>query len=474
MTNQSPLKKLITFALLFLTLVFGALIGYRYLHTGKIIVTTNDPDNAIAITKPDGGEVQSTHGNLSQSLRTGTYAITVSGKVLSVSQTVVIKSRQTLRLNLIPPQTTDVEPVTNAAAHSLVADSSKLLYLDDQAAKLVRVGSGNTYSLVAPEQPFDRIRWASADYGIAQDSSNQLFVINQGVATPLQTPENYTKDKTVSFDVTKNKKIYLSFGSNVYVGTDSIPFKKIYTSSTPSPSITASDNNVLLTDTTASGTDAPTLTALLSVVSSTGKLINKLELPTNDNLGAHTSAAWSPSGTKIIVANGGSNSTIFDSSLKKVADLPNSTIGNPTWLNDNELLYSIDNAVWAYNVTSQQSRILSTLTPGYSVNEIAVSSDRSYIYLSVANGGGREVDRIGLSGQKTAELAYQLNVFLPVDFGGICAVGYLNFGPAVPAILLTPFSSTSSGACQLAAQKQLASYDLPVSTLNFVVGPALN
>lgn len=467
--NRLQIKKIAARFLGVLILMLILVFVWRYVHTGKIVVTTNDKTNVITLTavkdedeqssEGDTAVIKKSQGNLNISVPSGKYVISVSGKLLSVRKNVSLGARQTLTYKLNTPNAVNAEPVTGMAAGSLAANDSQLLFIDSKVNYLSKIDNQNNLSHLG-NQSLRNVKWADMTYGVGQDSNERLYVVNNGNIVPLRVPESY--DSKVNFAVSKNRDIYLSFNKNVYVGSGN-GFKKIYTAESVPSSLIAANGKVAVVFTPPDGSGEE---PKVIVLDKSGHVIKKAEI--DGGVGS-----WSPDGEKLALIDYEESSVIVNEDLKELAVLPNETISHPAWLDSNTLIYNVNNEVWSYNLKEQLASVVSVLTPGSTINEIAVSEDAKYIYAALTNDNGGEIERIGLKGQKAPPIVYQLDAFLPVDLQD-SSINYVNFYGS-PIILVQPFGDTalSPQANLQAAQNELHQDGLDLSQLQLRLGSAI-
>jgi hypothetical protein len=159
-----------------------------------------------------------------------------------------------------------------------------------------------------------------------------------------------------------------------------------------------------------------------------------------------------------------SGNAVFDSSLHQVASISVNSAALITWLNNDDLLYSIDSQLWLYSIKTGQSEKLTALAMNDSLTAIYPSSDGSYVYFSADNGEQAELYRLGLAGQVSDNSLTSLSIFLPVTLGA-CHLNYLDFNQPFLLIAYPPGSSAQN--CQSLAQGELKTYGFDVSQFHY-------
>lgn len=458
----------------FIFIGFGAILlivvitwVWHYLHTGTITITTDGTNNSNVITisklntnSNDSGYIKQGSKQLSANVPLGTYIVKVSGKVLAVSQTVSLTRHEELRYYLNAPQASISEPVVTASASGIVANSAQLLYLDSSVNRIKKVNAQDNLSLLK-DQDIQNVKWASASFGVGEDSGGHFYTIKSGSVTPLNIPfspslygEN-SGDATTNFDVSPTKQIYISHGADVYASDQNGNFKKIYASSPSRRILAASADKVAVSD-GPSGSGGHQRSSL-AIITSDGTV-------TKRNINSDV-LSWSPDGHYLALAGYGRNNQLVDASLKQVAALPvdnGASIGALAWLDNNTLVYSIGNNLWSYKLNLGQASVMASLQPGTTITHIALGEDSQYFYVASQTPNGGLISRIGLHGQTAPEAAYIISVIFPQSLSpGDCTVNSVNF----TQITLNVVYSSSVNNCQSLLQTTLRQYGIDSSQL---------
>lgn len=426
----------------------------NFLTTGKIYLTTDNPQSTIVLSKVGDPKFSKQASKLLVlKAKTGQYIATVKGSSKAVTQVIDLKAHKTIKYAINPVNPTGVEPVINAQAQSINVDTSQLLYVDVSNGYLFKLDAENNSQGLFTDHLFHSVKWADSSYGIAQDSKGHLFIIDNNNITPLNTPFSYSNSDRVDYAVAASRQIYLSFGSDVYSGHAGGQFKKIYTSDISSPTLIASASQVTILSNPDSGdkSKGPSIVD----ISETGKIIKK-------NIGSFV-GAWSPSG-KYLVVSSKSGGEILDSSLKHLATMPLNDFNNPYWLDDSTLIYSKADQLWKYNLLSKRSDLIANMPLGGPITELTISKDKSYIYVAVSqNRGGVELKRVGLKNQEVPEFLYQLQSILPLDKGQY-ALSLVNF--TKPTVLVKTQSDSPSMRYQQDARAELQKRGFDLSRID--------
>ncbi len=454
-------KPIIYFILASLALVL-LWLGVHYLFTGRIVITTNNTANSINLFKlgSDGSQkpLQSNVPHiLSARLGPGAYLIRVNSKSFITSRVVVVKARQTLNYSMNPVSLTALEPVSPVGATSIMATATSLLYIDIGSKLLTVIDAQNNQQTVIAAPQFLTIKWADASFGIGQTPSGNLYSISSGSAALLNLPFGTNDQVAVYYTVSTNRQIFVTHGPNVYTGTISEGFKKIYIAKSPSPALASWGDKVAVLEApgdTSNKTTPPSIT----VLEKSGLILNKQPIEASF-------AAWSPDGRYLVITSQGAGGKIVTSSLATVASLPASLINDALWV-DSTLYYTVGEQLWSYSVTDQTSQLRASMPANHILSDLSVSSDKSYIYLTVAPAGSnnsRQLYRLGLQGQTVASYVYQLPIILP-DSSQICTLSYINFTSLT--ILGTNYGNPDTNqSCSSAANTVLGVYGINVALL---------
>jgi len=290
-----------------------------------------------------------------------------------------------------------------------------------------------------------------------------LYIVSNNALAPIKLPFNSSRNQFLGYDIAKNGQTYISNSKDLYVGSMGNNFKKIYSSSNGFRLVAATTDKVAVAsgavnsqaDEGGTVTSARANTGYVTVIDSAGKAHEAQRFA--------SSIAWSPDGNYLLVS-GASGNAVFDSSLHQVASVSVNNAGLLTWLNNTDLLYSIDSQLWLYSVKTGQSEKLTALATNDSLTAIYPSSDGSYVYFSADNGEQAEVYRLGLAGQVSNNTLTSLSIFLPETLGS-CHLNYLDFNQ--PLFLIAYPPGVLAQNCQNLAQGELRNYGLDVSQFHY-------
>jgi hypothetical protein len=156
-----------------------------------------------------------------------------------------------------------------------------------------------------------------------------------------------------------------------------------------------------------------------------------------------------------------------------VTNIPTSGASNIVWLDKSQVLYVVDNQVWSFNLATLRSDKIAQVTLVNAINEIAVSGDKAYLYLSIVDSANNSsVKRLGLRGQNTANYIYQLQDFLPETLDSF-SLSLVNF--TSPTVNIQENPGTNPQGDLAAASNELTSNGFDVSKITLkLLPPILN
>jgi hypothetical protein len=462
------IKKVIVAVVLLMVILFSLPLLINYLTMGKLVITTNSSENSITLSSVNKslnsikgsagkGFSKQAMGSLSVKLKAGNYTVSVQNGSNSTAQYVKVKSHHTEHLKITLLNTTGVEPVVYDNAQDIIADNSHLLYLDPEDSTLNQINSQDQHSESDDQYGFQSIQWADTSYGVGQNAQGQLFVVNKGSVSALQSPVSDQNDASLVYAVAPNRDIYIALGSSVYSGTATGGFKKIYSQQTAGSFLVAGSDKVaivtigdVVNSQDGNGVVEPSIVA----IDDSGKQVQK-------NLNA-TAAAWSEHARYLAVVTG-SAGEILNASLQQIATIPQRNFGNLVWLDDNTLFYSVQDQLWSYNLQTQSSRLIANMPLAEQIQEVKVSTDKAYVYLTTSNSNNDiAVRRVGLLGQKVPGFIYQLQDILPqATPGSGYGMGLYNFaGKPTISVVLTDGSDSSTSLQSAMQELQSDGFDL--------------
>ena len=452
------LRKYALWSIICLVAVLSLFWLFHYLNTGTITVTASGPQDVVTIagfnndkTRSQNAYYKQAANHLSVRLPVGEYTVSAQGHVSTINKTVVLHARQRLTFTFKVPPVTPPVAVTGTNALDISAGDSRVFYVNPDTPNpgLYEIDNQNNVTNIAPGMTFQSVKWADAYYGIGQDDNGNLDVINNGNVAPLKTPAAFSVYQKISYAVTPTRQIYLSIGSDIYLGSDSGNFQKIYTIAGVPAQLIPAPGLVGVLGFPKGGVGKPVMT----IITPRGKLVRK------GSIGG--AGVWSPDGKKLAVsAFEGGGLEILNGSLEHIASLPSGGNGY-AWLDSNTLLYSSGNTLLSYHIDTKSSVLIASLSPGNSINEVSLDSSKHYVYLAVQSAtGSTELDRVGLSGQKAPDIAYQLDVFFPKSVGG-CSINYVNF--TAPTLEVT--APDAAATCQQLVESEITNDGLSSNLL---------
>jgi hypothetical protein len=409
-----------------------------YLHKGTIIISSSAPHNTITLTKvasDDDDDDESApqtftgHNSLSETVGLGRYVASVQGNSVATTQIIDLKSHETLRYIINPITTTSMAPVAYQSAQNLVTNDSSLVYLDTTTRQIDEI-SNNTITVLSPNNSFQSVKWANVSFGVAQDTSGHLFLIQNGSVSPLTVPQIYYPNIPVGYAVAPDEQIYVSFGATVYVGNGGGNFKELYTAKTSAIGLIAGPSQVIVSE---SISEAGKVQQDEVEVSDSGKVANK-----DFDLGT---VVWSPNGQYLASSNedGG---VLYNNATGDSSPIPDvsltSFINGMVWLNNTTLLFSNGGQVWAYNIANQKSQLIANTPLDVSATELSLNSSHTYLYILTGNSSGNTaIRRVGLAGQSIPNYIYQLQDILPDRLDNY-SLSLINL-TGTPVVLVQPY-----------------------------------
>jgi hypothetical protein len=442
------IKKLI----LWLGIVIVAFIGIRlivgFVTSGTLVVTTDDKSAIIDVSSaptPLGkGSVTAKHGtgSLTASVPAGTYVVSVRDGISVTSSLVSISGLSSKTVNTHMPKLTTPEPVLYDRAEGVATDSGRMIYLANESTGIEYINDKNSATSIPGTQNSTSVKWADTQFGVAQDTTENLQIINGNTVHPLQSPA--INHLGVIYAVTPNRTIYIGFGSTVYRGTDQGGFTQIYSHLEAGDDLVATNDKVMIIHPGQSSKDGGTAV----ILDTSGKKITK-----NFETKLSGWTPWSRNG-KYIVVSVGRVPELFDSSLNLIDSLPQPTAygadGSPhtgvidsgAWLDDNTLFYQYNNQLWTYDLSQKTANTLATMPGSELIGGVSVSADGSYVYLttSTSDGASNIVRRVGLRGQAISSQIVELDGILPIDASAY-TLGLWNFsGKPTIVVYVTPGS----------------------------------
>jgi hypothetical protein len=356
-------RRVLALSVLLILFLF-LLITRSVLTVGTVVITTNSAGSEISLLKTDrdGHEItiQKGTGSLTAKVVAGSYTAAVHSKQSSAQQTVTVAARKESQYSINLKDPTPVQSILPDGAASLVADDSKMLYINTSDNLLYQLDSQGVPRVLNSLHAFKSIKWADVSYGIGQDSDNRLHEIINGVVSDLQVPFTYSDDLNVSYSVSAPGQFYVSAGQTVYSAARGEALHQIYTTKSAYPSLYASYDGLLAVKDYEKGSAADSEQpgesggeeAILTILSSGQKVASK------DIEGSEL--AWSQDG-KYLAVVGDTSNDIYDARLNKLTSLHQGNSSNMVWLDASTLLYSSGGTVWSYSPAPEQSSVVTTV-----------------------------------------------------------------------------------------------------------------
>ena len=433
---------------------------YGYLTTGRIIITSDNPANAISLVSiNDSSFSLSSRHNLTAKLKDGQYRAIVAGTAGEAHQQINITGRKTFRFTINPASVlTTAEPVVGEGARNLVAGDD-LSYIETSGSNLHQIDSQNNINQLGSGQ-FQSVRWINALSGVGLDYQGHLYSIDNGAVKQIKLPTAYANYYAVSPDGT----IYIAYGKAVYRSAPGGVFTKFYTAKNVFTSLSAFNGGVAVINSLV-GDSTSSNKPFVVILRDSGSTIQK-------GIQVSESAVWSPDG-KYLATTNTSGCVVYDGSLKMVTNIPTSGASNIVWLDKSRVLYVVDNQVWSFNLATLRSDKVAQVPLVNAINEIAVSGDKAYLYLSIVDSANNSsVKRLGLRGQNVPDYIYQLQDFLPETLDSF-SLSLVNF--TSPTVNIQENPGTNPQGDLAAASNELTSNGFDVSKITLkLLPPILN
>lgn len=458
MESQMSSKKIVFWAGISVFMMFVLVWLWNYYHTGTIIITTDNPNNTITLSRIDGSEISKANKKLSATVSTGEYKVYVKGNSVATVQNILLKPRKTQRYNINPVNATGVEPVAYVNAQDVGATTGQLVYLDGIFGALFKIDGQNNIKKINASHKFEEVRWADPSFGVAQDSKGHLYYVVSGEVKAMSVPFDYD-GLAISFDVSPDRNVYITHGAEVYVGKQEGSFKKIYTSSSEKPSLASANGHLAVSDSMYGRNASPISEPLLATVDASGK-IQKIN-EESERL------AWSPDGSYLAAVNE-TDPVIYSGSLKKITTVPtNSIVGQFAWLNDSTLLYTMNDELWTYNLPERKAQLFSNMPLSESVTGLSISLGQDYVYVTTYNSFTTSyvLRRIGLKDQKVPKYIYRLQDVMPMRLSGHY-LSLINFS-GKPTVIVPIYPGESESTIVTSAKAGLIKRGFDISNLRF-------
>lgn len=467
MNSQQRQTLFISLIILFLIIV-GFLIVWFFSYSSLNIVT-NSPNNTILVRQDTGTtqnqvKVDQKDNHAELRIPAGTYIVTVQNSAQSAMQIVKIGigEHKSITLNVTSEVYNPIsEPVSSFGAGGISASATALRFIDRNVAEhpLYSVDSGGNVTLLDKNTTYTNVRWADPEFGVGYglDKNNRYVIrlIQDSEVRPVTAP--FTVDINTSYGVAPDHTWYIADGHTVYRANGDGSFTKVYNNQDFVSIISLSNDALLLSQ----KSDQSAREGSLIILHKNGE---KYQIE-----GGAYEAAWSPNGDKLVTS--GDTSKIFDAKFKEVAKLPSGNFLSPVWLNENTILYGVDNKVMRYDIdTGSASTLLSFDQVTGTPSQIVVSQEKDYVYVAIQKGGDRSgiafrLERIPLNNkQPTSDVpAQKLNLLIPNTVRG-CDINYVNF---TRFSITLQYNDGVTADCTPAVRDYLTSYDVPLQEISF-------
>ncbi len=414
-----------------LLMLFLAVYLWNYLHYGTITVVS-DENNIITISsiKERGAKEKlfekTGSGKLSVRVSPGKYAISVENKVSALSKTIVVEARKNQKYTLNPPRESGIEPVASLSASSLFLGNGGLNFIETSSGIFYQITEANQITPLSGQSGFQRVEWAESGIGVAQDNDGNLYRLAGGSISKISLPAPLAATGNKNYGLSPDGTLYVSNKNGVYIAKLGAGFSQIRAgASTFLPVLVASNERLAIISPPPSDAwpaeDKQAEKPFVEIIDKSGNTVAK------KNINA-MGGSWSPDGTKLLLTDFYGSSGIYNDGLELQKILPGSQILQVAWVDNESVLYVVDNAVWLYSVRDEQSQIVASLPLGNTIGSLAVSKDGKTVYLSGGEEGENKIYRFSLDNKEVPGLEniQKLAVFLPVTLDS-CSLSYVNF-----------------------------------------------
>ena len=432
-------------------------ISVKFLNSGLLIIHTDNALNEILIEKINKEERETIHSQKGETkirLPAGDYSVTVSKSSFQATQTVEVKRQKTVEYNICPGSAYSVEPVINQGGFDLAVSERLMRFIDYDTHKLNSLRDNSLVTPFATDVRFASINWVSPDFGLGQDDSNNLYVIENDQVSKLTLPAEGNFSRKLISAPSDKEKFFVSDGKSIFRGDYNKNYRKLYESEAEKM-VLKTRGDLLLFLEIENFEEGVNPQAETKLINSSGE-VKKVGQTADD-------VAVSPGGNYFSL-NTGESIVIMSQSLKKVGVLPSVESGRMEWLDDKTLLFSKESELWSYNTQAQKSSLIANMPLAPLILELQVDETRQYVYVVVGaeDNTGVQIKRVGLKSQKIAESLIQLQDILPLTVDD-CEIDLVNFSHLI--ITATPIFTHES--CVSKAQGALGSRSIDLSSIDF-------
>ena len=361
--DTAQIKRVAIIMIVFL-LVFGVgLYLFRFVSLATITVSSSAPNSTVSITPVVNGVAINSkaligENKISKRVKAGGYKLEASSKSFSANQVVNVKSRQKLNVELNPVKATVPEPVYGSSVSSLLATSSKLVFLDG-ANLLSRIAPDGSPPATLFGKALYGLKWTSSGQGLARDGDNQLYSVTEGGVGQIALPFRSAKSTIFTYAGTSNGAVYVSNGRAIYKATSGGKFKQIFATKNTINALSA-NNDVVAAIESPEGKN-PDNAGEVILVGDSGETAHK-DLDSNQ-------ISWSPNGKYLLVADEAS-AQLLDTNLNHVAQIAAVGTSSYGWGSNSSLYYSTGGTLWTYNADNRQSQRLAETASQAPINGV--------------------------------------------------------------------------------------------------------
>lgn len=369
-------KRYLQYAGIGLVLIIVLLIGWRYWHSGVIVVTTSST-NAELIIKDANGSIKAKKKTtkLKKRLNKGEYSAEASSSDGSSTQVVNLRARSTEEVNLDIEKTRPVEQVFNAPGSNISILSDSITYINPQTQTAAKLRFGNSIAdAYLPSLVGITLLEQHADgFGVLQTNRGQLYEING------DRPGGVNVTDAVFAKLVGDYHVALGTNGNAYAISSG---KKVYIKKPGNPVAepvldTAHENSLVAFDGT---NQIAVFKTPLGYPFADKDELNEDQINPNDyegdglviyNIASKQSveldknrivvgATWSPNQQMLayaldsVIRIYSTQSKAVIASIEKQQILPKQL----SWCSDSILAFSDTRGVWAYNLENKKTTLL--------------------------------------------------------------------------------------------------------------------
>lgn len=451
MLPEYDTKKVIRYAI-FIVCGLLLLIGVIWFFSRSWLQVTAPSNNSDISIMRNGVEVLHAKGSsFFTSIDPGMYSVSVrEGNKMSVRYINAPGGQfHTYAYTLQDTQTS--RSIVSLHSTSLSGSDEGLSFIntDPEAKGYIRINTSSVSRLVDTLQ-FSQIAWndIGQGFGLSQtlgteETSFGITSISQGTSKNYSLPDGM-QDGNQSVAISPNGTGWFAGKKSLYRQTIS-SLEKVVSVDNQLVVLAATDTTVLAAESIKSDGDTITMQLVSIQLNGSMKRGPSFSFHADPTLGM--SASYSPDGSHIILTSTGTG-IVYTSDLVEVDQLPLQTsVASATWKDDTTILYSSENRVLAYSLTSRIADVVGVSESGSTITEITYAPKIKTAYIATSGTTSNDtIQRIVLGtypeGLETPAIQ-ALSTYLPQEYTMLsCRAGYSTF--AQPTVIIEQRVSTSN------------------------------